>query len=111
MIRELGVKRTRVTSDIVMVAKEYGVSTLLLMNRANILGIITDALYKDFMIKASKHGWRKHEPSRIPEETTNLFEQMTIRAVNEDEISEQRGAELLNISYDEFDRMVHAQDA
>lgn len=111
MVRELGVKRTRITSDMVMVAKEYGVSTLLLMKRANILGIITNALYRDFMIRASQHGWRKNEPARIPEETTNLFEQLTIRAVNEDEISEQRGAELLSISYDEFDQMVHAQEA
>lgn len=111
MIRELGVKRTRITSDMVMIAKEYGVSTLLLMKRANILGIITDALYKDFMIRASQLGWRKNEPSRIPEEITNLFKQLTIRAVNEDEISEQRGAELLSISYDEFDRMIHAQEA
>lgn len=111
MIRELGVKRTRITSDMLMVAKEYGVSTLLLMKRANILGIITRPLYRDFMIRASQHGWRKNEPSRIPEETTSLFEQLTIRAVNEDEISEQRGAELLRISYDEFDRMIHAQEA
>lgn len=111
MLRELGVKRTRITSDMFMVAKEYGVSTLLLMKRANILGIITNSLYRDFMIRASQHGWRKNEPSRIPEETTNLFEQLTIRAVNEDEISEQRGAELLNISYDEFDQMIHVQEA
>lgn len=108
MIRELGVKRTCITSDMIMVAKEYGVSTLLLMKRANLLGIITDSLYKDFMIGASKNGWRKNEPSRIQRETSNLFEQLTIRAVNEDEISLQRGAELLNISYDEFDKMVHA---
>ena len=60
------------------------------------------------MIRASQNGWRKNEPSRIPEETTNLFEQLTIRAVNEDEISQLRGAELLKLSYDEFDRMVHA---
>lgn len=111
MIRELGIKRTKITSDIAMVAKEYGVSTLLLMKRANILRIITDSLYKDFMIKASQHGWRTNEPSRISEETTNLFEQLTIRAVNEDEISEQRGAELLSISYDDFDRMVHVREA
>lgn len=108
MLRELGVRRTRVTTDMIMVAKEYGVSTLLLMKRANLLGIISDAVYKDFMIRVSQSGWRKNEPSRIPEETTNLFEQLTIRAVNEDEISQQRGAELLNLSYDEFDRMVHA---
>lgn len=108
MLRELGVRRTRITSDMIMVAKEYGVSTLLLMKRANLLGMISDAVYKDFMIRASQNGWRKNEPSRIPEETTNLFEQLTIRAVNEDEISQLRGAELLKLSYDEFDRMVHA---
>ena len=111
MIRELGIRRTRITSDMIMVAKEYGVSTLLLMKRANILGIITDSLYRTFMVSASQHGWRKNEPSRIPQEVTDLFEQLTIRAVNEDEISEQRAAELLNISYDEFDRMFHAQEA
>lgn len=108
MLRELGVRRTRITSDMIMVAKEYGVSTLLLMKRANLLDMISDAVYKDFMIRASQNGWRKNEPSRIPEETTNLFEQLTIRAVNEDEISQLRGAELLKLSYDEFDRMVHA---
>lgn len=108
MLRELGVRRTRITYDMIMVAKEYGVSTLLLMKRANLLGMISDAVYKDFMIRASQNGWRKNEPSRIPEETTNLFEQLTIRAVNEDEISQLRGAELLKLSYDEFDRMVHA---
>ena len=63
------------------------------------------------MVNASQHGWRKNESSRIPQEVTNLFEQLTIRAVNEDEISEQRAAELLNISYDEFDRMFHTQEA
>ncbi|MDO4387340.1 MAG: XRE family transcriptional regulator [Clostridia bacterium] len=108
MLRELGVRRTRISPDMIMVAKEYGVSALLLMKRVNLLGIISDAAYKDFMIRASQNGWRKNEPSRIPEEMTNLFEQLTIRAVNEDEISQQRGAELLNLSYDEFDRMVRA---
>lgn len=110
MIRELGIKRTRITADMTMVAKEYGVSALLLMKRVNILGIITNSLYKDFMIKASQRGWRKNEPSRIPDETTNLFEQLTIRAVNEDEISVQRGAELLGIPFDTLDQMVHAQE-
>ena len=111
MLRELGLRRTRITSDMFMVAQEYGVSTLLLMKRANLSGIISNAVYKDFMIRASQRGWRRNEPSRIPEETTSLFEQLTLRAVNEDELSEQRGAELLGLSFDDFDRMVHAQEA
>lgn len=62
------------------------------------------------MIEASKRGWRKHEPSRIAAETASLFEMLTIRAVSEDEISQQRGAELLGVSYDDFDSMLHARE-
>lgn len=110
LLRELGPRRTHITSDMDMVAQEYGVSMLLLIKRANILGIINDSLYKQFMIEASKRGWRKHEPSRIAAETASLFEMLTIRAVSEDEISQQRGAELLGVSYDDFDSMLHARE-
>lgn len=111
MLRELGIKRTRITSDMIMVACEYGVSTLLLMKRANIVGIITDSYYKEFMAKASKLGWCKNEPTHIPAETSNLFKQLTIRAVNEENISIQRGAELLHTAYTELEHMVHVMEA
>lgn len=77
LLRELGPRRTHITSDMDMVAQEYGVSMLSLIKRANILGIINDSLYKQFMIEASKRGWRKHEPSRIAAETASLFEMLT----------------------------------
>jgi len=48
-----------------------------------------------------KPGWRKNEPSRIEKEVSTLFEQLVYRAINENEISMQRGAELLKIPYDE----------
>ena len=54
---------------------------------------------KDFYFYASKHGWRKNEHSRIKDEKTSLFEQLVYRAISEDEISIQRGAELLKIPY------------
>ena len=72
----------------------------LLVKRANQIGIFNDALTTDFYIKSSKMGWRKNEPSRIQFEQSNLFEQLTYRAINEQEISLQKGAELLKIPYD-----------
>jgi Zn-dependent peptidase ImmA (M78 family)/transcriptional regulator with XRE-family HTH domain len=98
-IRELGIKRTAVTKDMFLVAKEYGISMLLLAMRAKICKIISEPVHKDFMIKASKAGWRTNEPSRIDQEETTLFEQFVYRAVTENDISIQKGAELLNRSY------------
>lgn len=97
--RELGIRRSAITKDMVLVAIEYGISMMLLVKRAELTNIITASAAKDFYIKASKAGWRTNEPSRIEKETPVLFEQLVYRAVNEKEISVQRGAELLKIPY------------
>ena len=97
--RELGLRRTSITNAFVPVAKEYGISMMLLVTRAKLCGIITEQIAKRFFILASKWGWRTNEPSRISEEHPNLFEQLVYRAVNEEEISIQRGAELLQKPY------------
>jgi len=102
VIRELGVRRTNISKDMELVAKEYGISMFLLVKRAQISGIISLSLAKEFYINASQAGWRKNEPSRIKEEWPTLFEQLVYRAASENEISIQRGAELLKISYDEI---------
>ena len=49
-------------------------------------------------------GWRKNEPSRIEQEETTLFKQLVYRAIGEDAISVQRGAELLGTSYEEVSK-------
>lgn len=100
-IRELGVHRGRVTKDMTLVCREYGISMLLLVMRAKLIGIITKEAYKSFYIQASKIGWRTNEPSRIEKERPELFEQLVFRAVSEGEISIQRGAELLQMPYAE----------
>ena len=100
-IRELGLRRRAVTRDMEMVAREYGVSMMLLAKRANLAGIISDPAYRAFCIAASKRGWRKSEPSRIEPERSELFEQLVYRAVCEDDMSIQRGAELLGRTFDE----------
>ncbi|HBQ64520.1 MAG TPA: hypothetical protein DD727_06290 [Clostridiales bacterium] len=101
-VRELGVRRTAVAGDMLMTAQEYGISMFLLVKRARLCGIVNSGAEKGFYIQASKEGWRKNEPARIKEEKPVLFEQLVYRAVNENEISIQRGAELLKVSYDEI---------
>ena len=98
-VRELGVKRSSVTQDMEMVAKEYGISMMLLVVRARRCGILSDSVVRRFHMFASKAGWESSEPTRIEPERPILFEQLVYRAVNEEEISIQRGAELLRRSY------------
>ena len=111
MYRELGPKRTKVTADMQMVAKEYGVSMMMLAKRAQLIGIITDNVYQNYMAKASQCGWRINEPSGIPAEESKLFMQLTIRAIAEDDISVQRGAELLQISFEKMNDSIQLQEA
>lgn len=101
-LRELGIRRTIISKDMLLVAQEYGISMYLLVKRAQLSGIISASLAKEFYIAASSAGWRKNEPVRIEKEKPTLFEQLVYRAVNENDISMQRGAELLKISYDEI---------
>ncbi len=58
-----------------------------------------DRAAKDFYIKAGQAGWKKNEPSRIEKEQPLLFTQLVFRAVTENELSIQKGAELLRQPY------------
>ncbi len=98
--RELGLRRVAVTNDMLLTCKEYGISMMLLVKRSNLLGILSDGVSRDFYMRASKAGWRRNEPHRIPYEDSHLFKQLVFRAVAEDEISVSKGAELLNMPYD-----------
>jgi len=80
-------------------AKEYGISMLCLAYRARELKIVGEDAYRSFMKRASQMGWQAKEPSRISMEESNLFRQLVFRAVPEDEIGVQKGAELLQTSY------------
>jgi len=98
LFRELGVRKTAITKDMVMVCQEYGISMYLLVKRASQTGIISNSLEREFYIWANKKGWKKNEPSRIKiKEEPLLFRQLVFRAVNEGDISMQRGAELLRV--------------
>lgn len=95
--RELGPKRTKVSNDMAGVCVEYGLSMFLLAKRARICDIISANAERRFYIEASRMGWRTGEPERFPREVPQLFKQLVCRAVCENEISPQKGAELLRM--------------
>ncbi len=97
--RELGIRRTRISKDMTLICREYGISMYLLVKRAALCGIISSSIEKDFYIKAGQAGWKKNEPVRTENEVPLLFELLVFRAVSENEISVQRGAELLRQPY------------
>ncbi len=100
-VRELGYKRNTISRAMIMTCHEYGISLFMLVKRARLCGIINDSVEKNFYIQASKAGWRKAEPDwDIQKEEPSLFKQLVYRAVTEEEISVQKGAELLKTSYD-----------
>ncbi len=98
--RELGFSRKAFRADIEITAEEYGVSVMCLAYRSKELKVVSDTIYKNFIIYISRLGWRKNEPSRINQEESNLFRQFVFRAIAEDEINIQKGAELLNTSFE-----------
>lgn len=98
--RELGIRRTKISKDMTLICREYGISMYLLVKRASLCGIITSSVEKDFYIKAGQAGWKKNEPIRSEAEVPFLFELLVFRAVSENEISVQKGAELLKQPYD-----------
>lgn len=103
IIREMGVHRKAITKDFTLICKEYGISMYLLVMRASQAKVISSSVAQNFYIKAGKAGWRTNEPSRIKGERPLLFEQLVFRAINEEDISIQKGVELLQISYAEVE--------
>lgn len=111
VIRELGIRRRLISKDMTLIAKEYGISMYTLVKRARLCNVISESVEKDFYFKATKAGWKKNEPIRIDREMPTLFQQLVYRGVNEQEISMQRGAELLKIPYDDIaDRCCFSED-
>ena len=103
ILREMGVRRSAITKDFTLICKEYGISMYLLVVRASQAKVISSSVAQSFYIKAGKAGWRTKEPSRIKGEKPLLFEQLVFRAINEEDISIQKGVELLQIPYAEVE--------
>lgn len=101
--REVGIKRTSISKDLELVCKDYGISALLLVYRLEQALIISSTVAQGFFKKASKAHWRTNEPSRIAKTQPTLFCRLVYRAINEEDVSITRGAELLRLPYAEVE--------
>lgn len=99
VIRELGPHRKSVSFDMVATCNEYGVSMQQLVKRAVQCNIITESAEVSFYKFLNSNGLRKKEFASFEKEEPQLFKQLVFRAVTQQEISIQKGAELLNESY------------
>jgi len=96
----LGGQRSRVSvSELLPVKRYFGVSLAAIVMRANRLGLLKESAKKSFFIRCGKNGWRKNEPGEyLGEESSSRFVRLVKKSVQENEISESKGAELLSIS-------------
>lgn len=93
--RELGPKRSDIRGNLRYIQHEYNVSMAAIVMRArqtNIIDERTCALTHKWM---TNQGLRRDEQSGIEPEKSYLLEQLTVRAVAEEEITVSKAAELL----------------
>ncbi len=93
--RELGPRRNSIRSDLRYVQHEYNISMASIVIRAYQTGIISKEVYDLTQRWMSANGLRKDEQSGIQAEESHLLEQLTVRAVAEEEITLSKAAELL----------------
>lgn len=98
-LRELGIKRSALKTDMYIVCKEYGIAMSMLAVRAKTCGIVSEAVCREYFISLNRNEGRKKERSFTEPEESRLFEQLVYRAVNEEGLSIQKGAELLKMPY------------
>ena len=103
LIRELGNKRSKITNDFSLICEEYGISIYLLVTRAKQVNMISENQATDFFINANKANWKQNEPNRVKNiEEPSLFKQLVFRAINEEDVNLNRGAELLGMPINEL---------
>lgn len=98
IIRELGPKRRDIRGDLRIIQQEYNISMVAIVMRARQTDIISQETYTITMKWMSANGYRKDEQSGIPPEETHLLDQLTLRAVAEDQIGISKAAEILGKS-------------
>lgn len=102
---ELGNRKTAITKDMALVCRKYGISMYLLVKRAAQVGIISKSIEKLFYIQANQTNWKIKEPNRVMyHEEPQLFKRLVYRAINEEGVSRERGAELLGASVSEINK-------
>ena len=93
--RELGPKRRDIRGDLQFIQHEYGIASSAIVMRARQTDIITQETYTITYRWMSANGMLKEEKHGIAPEKTNLLELLTLRAVDEEQISISKAAEIL----------------
>jgi Zn-dependent peptidase ImmA (M78 family) len=102
-----GKKRERWTvRELVEIKRQFGVSIMGIMKRAESLGLISESRYKSFCVLANRWKWRsKGEPGDnvwMGCEKGIRFQQLVRRAIAEEVISISKGAALMNTPIDKI---------
>ena len=105
--RELGPKRRDIRGDLPFIQQEYGIASSAIVMRARQTGIITQETYTLTIKWMSKNGLLKGEKDGIIPEETNLLKLLTLRAVDEEQISISKAAEILEIPLIETRRLCY----
>lgn len=113
--QSLGERRTWLEpQELMMLKHEWGLSMQAWSYRAHNIGITSKDAHKQIWISYLQE-WKKakREPDpQVPQEETNLFDQLVYRTLAEEMISESKAAELLGMSLHEFHacRMLNCPD-
>jgi len=107
ILRELGPKRRDIRGDLRIIQHEYNVSMASIVMRAYQTNIITHATYELTMKWMNANGLRQDEHSGIEPEKTHLLEQLTLRAVSEEEIGISKAAELLEQPFEDVRKLCY----
>lgn len=107
IIRELGPKRRDIRGDLRIIQQEYNISMASIVMRAYQTGIITKQTCTITMKWMSANGLRKDEKSGLVVEKSHLLEQLTLRAVAEEQIGISKAAEILEMPLLETRRLCY----
>jgi Zn-dependent peptidase ImmA (M78 family)/DNA-binding XRE family transcriptional regulator len=93
---ELGtVRRYLDPFELIMLKDKYGMSMAAWIYRAKNLGILSESATDQIRRQFSNRGWRKREPTELPQEKPRRMHRLVRRLVAEGVISESRAAELM----------------
>lgn len=95
-----GWERSRMSlSDFYPIKGYFGTSIAAIVRRARDLGLVNESFYKRFNVVYKKNGWHKNEPGEYRgEESSSRYVRLVMKAVQENEISLSKGAEMLGKS-------------
>ena len=104
LINILGEHRNSIEPrELSLLKQEFGISMTGILHRAEDIGIISNALYRQLRAEFNERGWSKQEPGeKLIKERTHFFEKMIFHALAEEYIGESKAAELMNMSLESF---------